>query len=91
MYIHLGDDFVVSTRDIVGIFDCKVNVSPIVEEFLDRQKEKVVPSVNGTPKSIVVTTENILLSLIFRHTEETCAIYVRNRFLADLYNEYIIV
>ncbi|MDF0747894.1 DUF370 domain-containing protein, partial [Bacillus velezensis] len=43
MYIHLGDDFVVSTRDIVGIFDCKVNVSPIVEEFLDRQKEKVVP------------------------------------------------
>ena len=59
MYIHLGDDFVVSTRDIVGIFDCKVNVSPIVEEFLDRQKEKVVPSVNGTPKSIVVTTENI--------------------------------
>lgn len=62
MYIHLGDDFVVSTRDIVGIFDCKVNVSPIVEEFLDRQKEKVVPSVNGMPKSIVVTTENIYYS-----------------------------
>ncbi|APH48111.1 DUF370 domain-containing protein [Bacillus amyloliquefaciens] len=62
MYIHLGDDFVVSTRDIVGIFDCKVNVSPIVEEFLDRQKEKVVPSVNGTPKSIVVTIENIYYS-----------------------------
>ncbi|CAM3880917.1 DUF370 domain-containing protein [Bacillus subtilis] len=62
MYIHLGDDFVVSTRDIVGIFDFKAKMSPIVEEFLKKQKHKVVPSVNGTPKSIVVTVQNIYYS-----------------------------
>ena len=33
LYIHLGDDFVVSTREIVAIFDYKAKTSPIVEEF----------------------------------------------------------
>lgn len=77
MYIHLGDDFVVSTRDIVGIFDFKANMSPIVEEFLKktetqggafRKRHAQIYRSHGS--------EYILLSLIFQHIKKTCAIYV---------------
>ncbi|KAA6447168.1 DUF370 domain-containing protein [Bacillus swezeyi] len=61
MYIHLGDDFVVSTREIVAIFDYKAKASPIVEEFLTKQKKRIVSS-NSTPKSIVVTVQTIYFS-----------------------------
>ncbi|MDE1418516.1 DUF370 domain-containing protein [Bacillus licheniformis] len=61
MYIHLGDDFVVSTREIVAIFDYKAKTSPIVEEFLSKQKQRIVSS-NSTPKSIVVTLQSIYFS-----------------------------
>ncbi|WP_145654653.1 extracellular matrix regulator RemB [Bacillus paralicheniformis] len=61
MYMHLGDDFVVSTREIVAIFDYKAKTSPIVEEFLNKQKQQIVSS-NSTPKSIVVTLQSIYFS-----------------------------
>ena len=65
LYIHLGDDFVVSTREIVAIFDYKAKTSPIVEEFLSKQKQRIVSS-NSTPKSIVVTLQSIYFSLKYR-------------------------
>ncbi|KKB75157.1 MULTISPECIES: extracellular matrix regulator RemB [Bacillus] len=61
MYIHLGDDFVVSTREIVAIFDYKAKTSPIVEEFLTKQSKRIISS-NSTPKSIVVTVQTIYFS-----------------------------
>ncbi|NPC94897.1 DUF370 domain-containing protein [Bacillus sp. WMMC1349] len=61
MYIHLGDDFVVSTHEIVAIFDYKTKASPIVEEFLTKQKGLIL-STNNTPKSIVVTVQSIYFS-----------------------------
>ncbi|MTH54172.1 DUF370 domain-containing protein [Bacillus mangrovi] len=63
MYIHLGDDFVVPSKDVIMIMDtASSKTSDIVPEFLDKQKEKVVRLSEGEAKSIVVTEKHIYFS-----------------------------
>lgn len=59
MYRHLGQDYVINTRDIVGIFDLETTtVSKRGQEFLNRtQKEGAVVTLSDDiPKSYVLTT-----------------------------------
>ncbi len=59
MYRHLGQDYVINTRDVVGIFDLETTtVSKRGQEFLNRtQKEGAVVTLSDDiPKSYVLTT-----------------------------------
>ncbi|MBU8881290.1 DUF370 domain-containing protein [Bacillus sp. FJAT-29790] len=63
MYIHVGEDILVRSRDIVAIIDKEsVNSSKYVEEFLDRRDDAVINLSKGSFKSVVVTTEKIYFS-----------------------------
>ena len=58
MYLHLGQDYVVHTRDIIGIFDIdSSSVAKNTRLFLRRAEEEgSVVTVSGElPKSFVVT------------------------------------
>ena len=68
MYLHAGQDFILDTRSIVGIFDLDTT-SPgrITHEFLDHAEREgaVVPISDMNPKSFIVTdfpTETIYVS-----------------------------
>ena len=57
MYLHLGNDVVVSESSVVGIFDIEnTSISPATKEFFAAaQKEnKVVYVTDDLPKSFVV-------------------------------------
>lgn len=61
MYLHLGQDTVVDSKNIIGIFDMDTStVSKISREFLNKaQKEgKVINVTYELPKSYVVCNEN---------------------------------
>jgi hypothetical protein len=58
MYIHLGGDFVVAERDIIGIFDLEnTTVSKHTRDFLkvSEKRKEVVYTSYELPKSFVLT------------------------------------
>ncbi len=60
MYLHLGQDIVVRSRDVIGIFDIEnTSISKITREFLTFQEQhtKVVNVSYELPKSFVVCQE----------------------------------
>ncbi len=61
MYLHLGQDVVVPSRNIIGIFDIEnTSVSRITKDFLGAE-EKLRHVVNVSmelPKSFIVCREN---------------------------------
>ncbi|MDM5318433.1 DUF370 domain-containing protein [Bacillus altitudinis] len=76
MYIHLGDDCVVSTREIVAIVDYKMRSSSVVQEFLQKQEGQIISLSQGTPKSIVVTTKSVYYSPLSSSTLKKRASFV---------------
>ena len=61
MYIHLGNEMVVSEKDIVGIFDLETTtISKHTRKFLEiAEKQKQVINVSyELPKSFIVTSKN---------------------------------
>ena len=59
MYIHLGGDYVVADRDIIGIFDLEnTTVSKNTRDFLSisEKKKEVVYTSYELPKSFVLAT-----------------------------------
>ena len=61
MYLHLGQDFIVNTRDVIGVFDLDTATdagqkAKITDEFLRHaQQEGAVVDVSGSmPKSFVL-------------------------------------
>lgn len=63
MYIHLGEDMVIQTRDIIAILDKdSAHHSPLVEEFLNQQDGWTANLSKPLFKSIVVTTEKVYFS-----------------------------
>ncbi len=61
MYLHLGQDTIVKTKDIVGIFDMDTTtVSKISREYLNSaEKQKRTVNVSfELPKSFIVVKEN---------------------------------
>ena len=58
MYLHVGNELVVNTRDIIGIFDMdNTTVSRQGRRFLPESQDKgfIVSATDDLPKSYVVT------------------------------------
>lgn len=65
MYLNIGEDFVLKTEDITGIFDLdKTTVNKATREFLAKaQKEnRVILTSYDLPKSFIIAKEKIYLS-----------------------------
>jgi extracellular matrix regulatory protein B len=63
MYLHVGEDVLVRTKDIIAILDIdSASSSPFMEEFIARQDQQIVQLTKGTVKSIVVTGNHIYYS-----------------------------
>jgi len=63
LYIHLGDNFVVPSKEVVMILDRQSSLdSPIVDEFFTKQQDRIVELSNGDTKSIIVTNDKIYFS-----------------------------
>lgn len=65
MYLNIGEDFVLRTEDITGIFDLdKTTVNKATRDFLAKaQKEKrVILTSYDLPKSFIIAKEKIYLS-----------------------------
>lgn len=61
MYLHLGNDFLVNVRDIVGIFDIEnTTVGKFTKKLLDRaEKEgRCIYATMDMPKSFVIVMKN---------------------------------
>lgn len=65
MYINIGEDFVLKTEDITGIFDMdKTTINKATRDFLAKaQKEnRVVLTSYELPKSFIVAKDKIYIS-----------------------------
>lgn len=65
MFLHLGEDTVVNSKEIIGIFDMDTStVSKVTRDFLNKaEKNKKIVYVNyELPKSFVVTGNKIYVS-----------------------------
>lgn len=65
MFIHIGDDHVIQSDDVIGMIDYSlVSSSTINEEMLSelQKKEQVIIAEDDTPKAVVITTEKIYYS-----------------------------
>lgn len=65
MYINIGEDFVLKTENITGIFDMdKTTVNKATRDFLAKaQKEnRVVLTSYDLPKSFIVAKDKIYIS-----------------------------
>ncbi|MBO8155621.1 MAG: DUF370 domain-containing protein [Bacillaceae bacterium] len=65
MFIHIGEEHVVHSNDVVAIIDCTLlTSSSIVEELImnQRKKHKVYDSSYENAKSIVITRNYIYFS-----------------------------
>ena len=60
MYLHLGANYVINDKDILGIFDIETTtVSPITNKYLSlaQKSHKVVYTTYDLPRSFVVCSE----------------------------------
>lgn len=65
MFIHIGDDHVIQSKDVVAIIDHSlVGSSSIIEEMLfnQRKNRQVVETEDHEAKSIVITQDVIYFS-----------------------------
>lgn len=57
MFLHIGNDFIINKKDIVGIFDMdNTTVSRIGREFLSNAQRQglIVNTTNELPKSYII-------------------------------------
>ncbi len=70
MYLHLGNDYLINTKDLIGIFDIEnTSISKYTKKFLNEssKKKRVVNCTYEMPKSFVVChdedfTEKVYIS-----------------------------
>lgn len=68
MYLHLGNDFIVNEKDIIGIFDLeKSSVSKYTRDFLSNatRQKRVINCTEEMPKSFVVTLDRELTERVY--------------------------
>ena len=61
MYLHIGSDYVVDSRDIVGIFDidnCSTGKRGKMFFSINQQKGRIINTTEDLPKSFLVTENN---------------------------------
>lgn len=67
MFLHLGEDTVITDKNIIGIFDMDTStVNKATRDYLNKaQKDGRVVYVNyDLPKSFVVTDSEVYISLV---------------------------
>ncbi|RSL29625.1 DUF370 domain-containing protein [Salibacterium salarium] len=86
MFIHLGGDTVIRSKDVITIVDQDTHdSSSITQQFLASREEKDIERISSEQtKSVVVTTEKIYLSPISTLTLKRRAQVVSDY---DNYNE----
>ncbi|WP_017756762.1 extracellular matrix regulator RemB [Calidifontibacillus oryziterrae] len=64
MFIHLGEDVIIQSDNVVAIIDSSLMNSIILEEFVKKNYENnnIVEIVEGAVKSIVITKDCIYFS-----------------------------
>ncbi|WP_110928034.1 extracellular matrix regulator RemB [Bacillus massiliglaciei] len=63
MYLHIGDDILVNTKEIIAILDKKLLLSsPIMDEYLQKKGDFISSLTKKSVKSIVVTEKQIYYS-----------------------------
>jgi extracellular matrix regulatory protein B len=65
LFIHLGEDIVIRSMDVIAIIDHQLlDSSVIIREFLQgQQEEKNIKTISqGSAKSVVVTTDQVYIS-----------------------------
>jgi extracellular matrix regulatory protein B len=63
MYIHIGEDFNVRSKDIIAIVDKQSgDSSSLVKEFLKKHEGNLINLAKKSFKSIVITNEHVYLS-----------------------------
>ncbi|MCB5239282.1 MULTISPECIES: extracellular matrix regulator RemB [Niallia] len=68
MYVHIGENILVRTSEIITILDKQtVESSPISKEFLEQQKA-MINGKSSSYKSIVITKDTIYFSPIASNT-----------------------
>lgn len=78
MYLHLGQDVVVRSSDIIGIFDIEnTSISKITKEYLGEQEKRhrVVNVSTELPKSFIVCSDtgNEIETLTVYISQISCA------------------
>lgn len=69
MYVHIGENILIRSADIITILDKQtVEASPISLEFIEKQKQTIEHIKGSTYKSIVITKDTIYLSPIASNT-----------------------
>lgn len=71
MFLHLGEDTVITDKGIIGIFDIDTStVNKATRDYLKKaEQDKRVVNVNyDLPKSFVVTDSNVYISPINTNT-----------------------
>ncbi|MFC4321684.1 extracellular matrix regulator RemB [Litchfieldia salsa] len=63
MFIHIGENVIIQSDDVVAILDRQlVKSSSIVSEFLEKQTQPIVELTKIEYKSVVVTVDHIYFS-----------------------------
>ena len=67
MYLHIGEDILVKTDDVIAILDKKLlQASPIMSEFLEKKSDVTYHLAKNSVKSIVVTDKQVYYSPLAR-------------------------
>lgn len=63
MYLHVGEEVSIRTKDIIAIIDKEsMNSSPFMDIFIQNQQEQVFNLAKGPYKSVVITLDKIYFS-----------------------------
>lgn len=68
MFLHLGGDHIINTKELIGIFDIEnTSVSKITKKFLSTasKKKRVVNCSYEMPKSFAVCLDNDLTETVY--------------------------
>lgn len=68
MFLHLGNDYIVNTKEVIGIFDIEnTSVSKITKEFLNEasKNRRVVNCTYEMPKSFIVCLDNDFTETVY--------------------------
>mgnify|MGYP002347270963 CR=1 FL=1 len=89
MYLHLGQDTVIKTDDIVGIFDLETStISKITREYLAKAQKagKVVNVSMEMPKSFVLCRGKNRRTFVYISQISSTTLLKRTRYMQDISN-----
>lgn len=89
MYLHLGQDTVIQTKDIIGIFDLENStISKYTREYLAKSEKegKVVNVSMEMPKSFVLCCDKKEIVTVYISQISSTTLLKRSRFMENLSN-----